>query len=149
MTTPLGLADPARAVAAFEEALKETTEKFGSWDVAWGDVHRVRTGEVDLPVGGCSGRLGCFRVLGFREDSDGKLVVRGGDSWIFAVEFGEIPKAYTVVGYSQSEVEGSPHFSDQAILYAGNQMKRVAFTEEEIEGELTRRYRPGAEEADR
>ena len=31
----------------------------------WGDVHRVRRGPVDVPVGGCPGRLGCFRVLSY------------------------------------------------------------------------------------
>ena len=40
-------------------------EKYETWDLAWGDVHRLRRGEVDLPVGGGPGGLGCFRVLWF------------------------------------------------------------------------------------
>ena len=39
--------------------------RHGRWDVAWGEVHRVRRGTVDVPVGGCSGAMGCFRVLTF------------------------------------------------------------------------------------
>ena len=66
LKTPRGLADPARAAEAFAWAVEETTRRYGRWDVAWGDVHRVRRGDVDVPVGGCSGALGCFRVLELR-----------------------------------------------------------------------------------
>ena len=62
-----------------------------------------------------------------------------------AVEFGETPRAYTIVGYSQSEVESTPHFSDQAALYSANQMKPAAFTEEEISASLVKSYHPGEE----
>jgi acyl-homoserine-lactone acylase len=143
-STPRGLGDTERALAAFSAALAETKERWGSYDVSWGEVHRVRVGKVDLPVGGCGGELGCFRVLSFRDAEDGKRVVDGGDSWIFTVEMGPTPRAYSVVGYSQSEVPGSPHESDQTELFANGQMKAVAFTEEEIEAQLLRRYRPGA-----
>ena len=96
-------------------------------------------------MSGGSGRMGCFRVAGFRRDSDGKLVVSGGDSWVFAVEFSDPPQAYTVVGYSQSEIEGTPHFADQAPLYSANKFKRAAYTEEDIERDLLKKYRPGQE----
>lgn len=143
LKTPNGLADSKRAAAAFAKAVENTTEQFGSWNVAWGEAHRLRTGNLDLPVSGGSGRLGIFRVLAFRKADDGKLVARGGDGFVMAVEFAETPKAYSIVAYSQSEVEGSPHFNDQAKLFANNQMKRVAFTESEIRASLLSSYRPG------
>ena len=43
--TPRGLADPARAAEAFAWAVEETARRHGRWDVAWGDVHRVRRGD--------------------------------------------------------------------------------------------------------
>ena len=143
--TPRGLADRARAVAAFLEALAEVNRLYGRPDVSWGDVHRLRKGNVDLPVSGGPGTMGCFRVLDFRKDPDGKLVANTGDSWVFAVEFSEPPKAYTVVAYSQSDAEGSPHLSDQAALFSANKMKRAAFTEAEIQAQLLKSYRPGEE----
>lgn len=143
--TPRGIGDPAGAVEAFAWALEETAKNHGRWDVAWGDVHRVRIGDVDLPVSGGPGGLGCFRVLDFRNADDGKRVVRTGDSSIFAVEFGDQPRAYSVIGYSQSEYEDSPWFNDQTPLFANNQMKRVAFTDQEIRQQLVKRYRPGEE----
>lgn len=143
MSTPHGLADPKRAAEAFARAVEETTSRYGSWDVAWGAVHRVRWGRVDVPVGGCSGMLGCFRVLSFKEAEDGKRVVDGGDGWVLAVEFGKTPRAYSVLAYGQSSKPDSPHYDDQAELFARNEMKPVAFTEKEIEAQLVRRYRPG------
>ncbi len=143
ITTPRGLADAERAAQAFAWALGETSRLYGAWDATWGEVHRLRKGKVEAPVSGGGGAIGSFRVLDFRRDeTDGKLVVRGGDSWIFAVEFGDTPRAYTVVGYSESEVPDSPHYDDQGELFAANKMKRAAFTEAEIEAQLLRRYRP-------
>jgi acyl-homoserine-lactone acylase len=143
--TPRGLADNERAVQSFVEALREANERYGRPDASWGETHRIRQGDVDLPVSGGSGLLGCFRALGFRQDRDGKQVANGGDSWVFAVEFSQPPRAYTIVAYSQSEIEGSPHYSDQAALFSANQMKRAAFTEAEIEAQLLKTYRPGEE----
>jgi len=142
VTTPRGIAMEPRAMQAFVEAMTEVEDRYGSWDVAWGDVHRLRQGSLDLPVSGGSGFLGCYRVLAFRTDQDGKQVVNGGDSWIFAVEFGEVPKAYTVVGYSQSEDPKSPHFNDQAKLFAAGKMKPAAFSEQEIDAAMVRSYTP-------
>ena len=143
-TTPRGVADPGRAVAAFRRALDEVKTDFGRWDVAWGEVHRMRRGELDLPVGGCGGQLGCFRVLGYRPSPDSLWVANRGDAWILAVEFGrEGPRAYSVLAYGQSDDPASPHFADQAAMFAQGELKRVAFTEAEIARDLERRYRPG------
>ncbi len=141
--TPRGLGKPDAAVAAFERAVEEVRDTFGSWDVAWGDVHRVRRGEVDVPVGGGSGNLGFYRVLTFREDDDGKRRVNGGDCWVLAVEFSDPPRAYSVLAYGQSSRGDSPFHSDQAEMFAANRMKEVAFTEKQIQEKLIRRYRPG------
>ena len=143
--TPRGLGDPDGAARAFEWAVAETKDRFGSWDVAWGEVHRIRAGGQDLPVGGCASALGCFRVLGYVTDDDGKFKVYRGDGWVLAVEFSDPPQAYSVLAYGNSNREESPYFYDQAELFADNRMKRVAFSEEDIHNTLVRRYRPGEE----
>ncbi|HYC49496.1 MAG TPA: penicillin acylase family protein [Gemmatimonadaceae bacterium] len=148
MTSPRGLRDSVRAAAAFAWAVTETARRHGSVDVPWGDVHRVRQGSVDVPVGGCAGALGCFRVLNFRNDPDGKRAVSGGDGWVLAVEFGrDAPRAYSVLAYGQSPRSDSPHHSDQAEMFARGEMKRVLFLERDIENAVIRRYRPGAPDA--
>ena len=144
LETPAGLAQPERAARSFARAVEETTQRYGSYDVAWGEVHRVRLGDLDLPVGGCSGSLGCFRVLWFEDAPDGKQHVAGGDGWVLAVEFGrDGPRAYSILAYGESSDPDSPHHTDQAEMYTRGELKRVAFTEAEIAAQLVRSYRPG------
>ena len=143
MAGPRGLKDPARAAGAFTWAVEETARRHGAYDVAWGDVHRVRAGKVDHPIGGCSGALGCFRVLNFRNEPDGKRAAAGGDGWVIAVEFTDLPRAYSVLAYGQSARPDSPHYYDQAEMFAKGEFKRVVLTEKEIDAQTIRRYRPG------
>ncbi|TVR65057.1 MAG: hypothetical protein EA422_05145 [Gemmatimonadales bacterium] len=143
MTTPQGLADRDRAVEAFREAAAATRDRWGSVDVAWGAVHRARHGRLDLPVGGCDGLLGCFRVIWFMDDDDGRRRVRGGDGWISAVEFGPNPRAYTVLAYGQSNRPESPHHEDQLHDFVEERMTPTLWTDEDIERNALRRYNPG------
>ena len=143
LRTPRGLADRARAAEAFSWAVTETARRHGRWDVAWGEVHRVRRGGVDVPVGGCSGTMGCFRVLGYARDPDGKLVANTGDGWVLAVEFGTPPRAYSILAYGQSPNPDSPWHADQAAMFARGQMKKVAYTARDIDAAAIARYRPG------
>lgn len=143
MTTPAGLGRPREGVRAFETVVAEALARFDRLDVAWGDVHRVTHGDIDVPVGGCSGALGCFRVLGFAQVEDGNWEVRRGDGWVLAIEFGEVPRAYSVLAYGQSSREDSPHHDDQATLFADNIMKPVAFTAADVEARTVERYTPG------
>ena len=145
LKTPRGLSDPARAAEAFAWAVEDTTKRYGRWDVSWGEVHRVRRGPVDVPVGGCSGRLGCFRVLSYGRDPDGKLVANTGDGWVLAVEFGDTPRAYSVLAYGQSPNPTSPWHADQAAMFARGEMKNVAFTTRDVDAQAVVKYRPGQE----
>jgi acyl-homoserine-lactone acylase len=142
-STPRGLADPARAATAFSWAVTETQRLHGSWDKVWGDVHRVRQGNVDVPVGGCSNDLGCFRILNFARTTDGKLAASGGDGWVLAVEFSETPRAYSVLAYGESAKPDSPWQASQAEMFAKGAMKKVAFTPKDVDATAVARYRPG------
>jgi len=141
--TPRGLAAPGLAARVFPGAVATTVERFGAWDVAWGDVHRVRRGNVDEPIGGCAGRLGCYRVINFHEDEDGLRRAVGGDGWVLGVEFTSPPRALSVLAYGQSSHEASANHADQAAMFARGEMKEVAFTREDVERGAERRYRPG------
>src|SRR5262249_19604838 len=124
--TPRGLGDRIRAVSALREATADVKRRYGRLDVPWGEVHRVRFPGKDYPVGGCGGDLGCFRVLQFRQDPDGKLVAAGGDGWILAIEFGKVPRALSVLAYGESARPHSPYPRDQARLFSQGQVKPVA-----------------------
>jgi acyl-homoserine-lactone acylase len=145
LRTPRGLSDKARAAEAFAWAVEDTKKRYSRIDVTWGDVHRIRRGSVDEPIGGCTGRLGCFRVLGYARDAqDGKFVANTGDGWVLAVEFGATnPRAYSVLAYGQSPRPESPWHADQAAMFAKGQMKKVAFTPRDVDAQALVRYRPG------
>jgi acyl-homoserine-lactone acylase len=145
-TTPYGLADPERAVKDFEWAVEETKKRHGHWNLPWGEVHRAVIGDLDVPISGCTGMVGCFKVIWFipHRDDETRREVRGGDGWVSAVEFGEVPRAYTILAYGQSNKEDSPHFNDQLVLFANNEMTPVFFTDEDVLNNTIREYRPGA-----
>ncbi len=143
LKTPYGLADAARAAESFTWAVTETARRYGSYDVAWGDVHRVRRGTVDVPVGGCTGAEGCFRVLQFERTSDGKFAANGGDGWVLAVEFTDVPHAYSVLAYGESPRPESRWHADQAAMFARGELKTVAYTEQDVNAQAQMRYRPG------
>ena len=145
-TTPRGLGKPAVAVEAFAWAVDETVRRYGAVDVPWGDVHRVKRGNVDVPVGGCSGALGCFRVLSYEQLPDGKRAANSGDGWVLAVEFGAVrPRAYSVLAYGQNADSTSPHYADQAAMFARGEFKTVRWSEADIKVHTARQYVPGRE----
>ena len=141
--TPFGVRDPAAARSALGAAVSSLAAEGVALDAPWGDVHRVVRGDVDVPVSGCPPTLGCFRALSFETLPDGRRAANRGDAWVLLVEFGDVPAAYTVLSYGQTARPDSPHFADQAAMFARGEMKRVAWTPEDIERTTIRRYRPG------
>jgi acyl-homoserine-lactone acylase len=153
MTTPRGLADPAAALSTLERVVEDVRQQHGSERVAWGDVHRFRMGDIDLPGDGAPGRLGVFRVLAFDAGPDGARVAGRrsmdeplagfGDAWILLVHFTRPVTAWSVLAYGQTTDLRSPHSRDQIRLFAGHQLRPVWFSESAIAANLERRYRPG------
>ena len=145
VTTPRGLGRADKAVSAMEEALQSLSRRGVSPDARWGDVHRVVRGDVDEPAFGCEPTLGCFRALSFEEMEDGRQAANRGDAWVLFVEFDDRPRALTVLSYGQTARRDSPHYDDQAGMFARGELKTVAWTDEEIARSEIRRYRPGQE----
>jgi len=142
-TSPRGIGQPEKAVEALQWAAQEMQRRYGALDVPWGDVHRVRRGNVDVPVGGCSGALGCFRVLTYDEQPDGKRLANSGDGWVLAVEFGaRAPRAFSVLAYGQSTDPASPYHDDQAAMFARGEMKPVWFLAKDVLAHAIRTYSP-------
>ncbi|MGH9348425.1 MAG: penicillin acylase family protein [Vicinamibacterales bacterium] len=138
--TPAGLSDHDLAMDAFGRALATVKQRYGKLDVAWGETHRLRRGALDLPLGGMPNAL---RNVHYRLAPDGKFVAAAGDSYVLAVEFSEgSPRAYSVLPYSQSSNPRSPHFNDQASLYASQGFKPAWFSETDIAANLSQQYQP-------
>lgn len=142
VTTPFGIGDEGAALKALAASVSEMKQKLGRLDVAWGDLHRLRRGSLDVPIGGLTDDYGAFRIVAYTPASDGKYVAMGGDSYVLAVEFTSPPTAYSIVAYSQTDDPKSPHHNDQSALFAQEKWKRAWFTEEDIAKNTERTYRP-------
>ena len=140
--TPDGLADTAVAVAALGAAADSVAKRWGSADVAWGMVNRLRRDGLDFAGNGAHGGYGVFRVLGFsQEDPDGKFAATGGTSWVAAIEFAKPVRAVSIIGYGNASRAGSPHRKDQLALFARKEFKPVWRSRSEIERHLEKRER--------
>jgi acyl-homoserine-lactone acylase len=140
LETPDGLADPAAASAAFLRAARGVVADFGSLDVPWGEVYRLRLDGRDLPANGGAGSLGIFRVVDFDRDGDGKRKAVGGDSFVAVVEFGEKgARASALLSYGNASQPGSRHRGDQLELFAKKELRPVWRSRAEIERHLAAR----------
>jgi acyl-homoserine-lactone acylase len=138
--TPDGLADPAAAVAALEQAAENVINDFDSLNVSWGELHKLRYGLKDHPANGGPDWLGTFRVLFFMQDrKDNKFRSTHGDSYVSVVEFSDPIKAKTLLSYGNSSQPGSIHKGDQLELFAKKELRPVWRTREEIEANLEKK----------
>jgi acyl-homoserine-lactone acylase len=122
-----------------ETAARNVEARYGALDVPWGEVHRFRRGEADLPANGFHDPYGVFRMAWFAEADDGRLAVTGGDTYVAAIEFSEPVRAMAVLGYGNSSQPGSPHLADQLQFLARKELRPVWRTREEIEAHLSYR----------
>jgi len=144
--TPYGLADKERATKAFEWAVDKIKETYGGYDIAWGEVHRMLAEGKNEPANGCSGIYGCFRVFWYAPTQVGgenRLAVTGGDGWVIAIEFGKMPRAYSVLAYGESEDPASPYYYDQLEIFRKKEMKPVYYTQRDIKKHTIKTYYPG------
>ncbi len=137
--TPDGLADSAAAVAALGVAAETVARKYGTAGVAWGDVYRVRRDGVDLPSSGAGGEYGVYHVVSYAEAKDGKFEVAGGTGFVALVELSNPVRAMTQLGYGNASRTGSPHRTDQLLLFAEKRLKPAWRTRAEVESHLERR----------
>lgn len=139
LSTPKGLADLAAAVAALERAARGVRDRFGSLDVPWGEVYRLRMAGRDLPASGGPSRLGIFRSLEFAPEKDGRFRALFGDSFVALVEFSQPVRAKALLSYGNASQPDSPHRGDQLALFARKQLRPVWRTLQEIEANLESR----------
>ncbi|MGK7939771.1 MAG: acylase [Crocosphaera sp.] len=125
LETPTGLADVNTAIAVLEGIAAQVKLLYGSLDVPWGEVVRMRMGEKDLPARGGPGKLGSFQVLNIQATQDEKFQVTFGDSFILAVEFSDPIEAKTLMVYGNATQPNSPHVGDQLFLYQQGKMRPV------------------------
>ncbi len=119
-------------------------ERFGRLDPTWGEVMRLRRGNVDLPL---SGGPDALRDIEFtpRLDRAGTVPAIGGDALTLLSTWSRngLWQVESIVPYGSSAVEGTRHYADQAPLFADGKLKPLALTEGAVMAEATQIERPG------
>jgi len=130
------------------DALKETVddfrERFDRIDPPLADVQRLRRGAVDLPMLGGADTLRAATAWD-KEQGDGKLRVRHGDSYIMLMRWDKDGKvtSESIQPYgSATNRPQSPHYNDQMALFAAQKFKPVHFEWADAVRHAERRYRP-------
>ena len=124
------------------DAAKDLRRAHGRLDVPWAEVNRLRRGNVNLGLGGAPDVL--HAVYG-RPDGAGRLRGVAGDSYVLLVEWdrdGRVSSRSIHQYGSATKDAGSPHFADQAPLFAQCKLKPVWFEEAEVRAHLEREYSP-------
>ena len=145
----------AQRLAALAVAVTKLETDFGTWKTGWGEVNRFQrvSGEIvqpfndslpSLPVGFASAQWGSLASFGSRFYGTKKMYGTSGNSFVAAVEFGPRVRAKSVLAGGVSGDPKSPHFYDQAEMYAKGQFKDVLFYREDVEKHAERTYQPGS-----
>jgi len=128
---------------ALDAAIAHLRKHFGRLDPEWGQVNRLRRGKVDLPI---AGGPDVFRAVYGKKQDDGTLTAAGGDTFIMFVTWDKAGKlsSRSIHQFGSATLDSaSPHYADQAPLFAKMQTKPVLFNRADLKGQIERRYRPG------
>lgn len=147
-------------IRALEATMADLEQKFGTWKVAWGEINRLQrihgsqinmvgAGEFkddqpSLPVAGAPGPLGVvFNFYALPQEGLKRRYGVAGHSFVGVVELADTVQAQTVLQFGQSGDPESPHWFDQAPLYAAGKFKPSWYQREEVEANSKAAYHPG------
>lgn len=130
------------AIAALRAAAADLRARYGTLAVPWGEVKRLYRAGREWPLSGDGlGRLGMDTLRATAADTlspENKLVASGGQSTVGIVFLGARPSIHAVTAYGQSGRHESPHYADQAPLYAEHRWRPVPWDEAALLAQVTR-----------
>ncbi len=142
---------------ALQGALDFLQQRFGSWNIAWGNINRYQRISDDIrnvydetkpsfAVPFVSSTWGMIPAYNSRYNNVNKYRYGvSGNSFICAVEFGKTIKAKSLLAGGDSGDPSSPHFFDEGKMYAEGKFKDVLFYKKDVLKHAEKTYHPGEE----
>ncbi|MEM6708445.1 MAG: penicillin acylase family protein [Pseudomonadota bacterium] len=124
--------------AALQQAIRDLRVGFGRIDPSWGEFMRLRRGDVDLPLNGGPDTLRA--VYSLDNPRRGPLTAVAGDCYVLFADWD--PEGTLTIDTihqfgSATHDNASPHYADQAPLFAAEQFKRPPITLDALLEEAT------------
>ena len=135
---------PPSPEQAFRDAVSWLTLHHGRIDPEWGEVNKLAHGDMTWPISGGPDTLRAVYPAKIRDD--GELHMNAGDTWIALVEWAPdgSQRAEVINNYGSAVRDAaSPHYADQAPLFAAEKWRKAHLDWDGIEQSAERRYRPG------
>ena len=133
-----------RALDILQKTVEEMQSKYGRWNVAWGEIHKVGRDDQLFPAGGADFQSGPGN-LNFSESlfdvrskelptQPGKYIANSGSMAVILMFFHpDGIRSLTCTPWGQSANPKSPHYADQGEkLYSKLQMKPTWWSEKEL-----------------
>jgi penicillin amidase len=148
---------PAARLAALNEVLDLIEQRFGNWQVAWGEINRLQRldeskkeefsdARPSLPIPGVNGSDGgIFTFYSAGATGQKRRYGRAGATYVSVVEFGPKVRALSIHTFGASGNPKSRHFMDQGEMYARGEFKPAWLTLKDIRANLEAAYHPGDE----
>jgi acyl-homoserine-lactone acylase len=147
--------DDAERLSALSSAIATLERDFGGWRIEWGDVNRFQrlTDDIvqpfddakpSLPVGFAPSQWGALASFDSTKPRHTRKIYGSvGNSFVAAVEFATPVRAKAIMSGGESGHPGSPHFTDQALMFSSGQFRDVRFMPDDVSAHAERTYHPG------
>ena len=142
-------------IEGLQRTITALETEWGTTNVPWGEYNRLQrrhwsmnekfsNNDPSVGIPGAPGWLGIVYVFNTQGDrGDQRRYGTHGNSYVSVVEFGPRVRAGSIVYFGQSSDPSSPHYFDQAPIYARGEFKPAWFYRDEVTANATRTYHPG------
>jgi penicillin amidase/acyl-homoserine-lactone acylase len=132
------------SVATLRATASRLLSQFTRLDPTWGTINRLRRANLDLPLSGAPDTLRSIEQQP-RLRSDGTSNAEAGDALSMFSTWTKDGRwqIESIVPFGSSNMAGTEHYDDQALLFADEKLKRLPLSPEELMAEATQIERPG------